>query len=147
MSLSKEDAKLLAPVARKLYALRNGILADAVRKAGCPCKIIFGLNLPQLNSISAEIEADAKMTEAMWSDRDSREMRLLALCAWHESMRPATLAEALKLAEDVQSAEEADMLAFRVLKYLPFASALADALEEHDKPLLRYLARSLRRHL
>lgn len=147
MSLSKEDALKLAPVSRQLYALRNGILADAVRKAGCPCKIIFGLNIAQLNAIATGLDADAELTRIMWSDRDSREMRLLALCSWPEQMRPASLDESLELAAGIQSAEEADMLCFRVLKYLPFAAELAYKLEQTDSQLMRYLSRSLRRHL
>ena len=35
-------------IKRRFFAMRNGIVADTIRKAGLQDKMIFGLNLPQI---------------------------------------------------------------------------------------------------
>ena len=49
------DFNPLQNIKRRFFALRNGVIADTLRRAGSPFKIIFGLNLPQLAEIAAEL--------------------------------------------------------------------------------------------
>ena len=42
-------------IKRRFFAMRNGIVADTIRKAGFDYRMIFGLNLPQLKDIAAEL--------------------------------------------------------------------------------------------
>lgn len=63
---------------RRLYAMRNGIVADSMRHAGCPYRLIFGLNLPQLTEIAAVTGKSAEMAESLWNDSDLRESALIA---------------------------------------------------------------------
>ena len=39
---------------RRFFAMRNGLLADQMRRAGSNFRIIFGLNIIQLNEIAAD---------------------------------------------------------------------------------------------
>lgn len=65
-------------IKRRFYAMRNGIIADTLRKAGLGYKIIFGLNLPQITEIASGLTADADLAEELWADRRTRESMLLA---------------------------------------------------------------------
>ena len=63
---------------RRLYAMRNRIVADTLRRAGCPFKIIFGLNLPQLVDIANDTPKSVELAEQMWFDTVKRENMLIA---------------------------------------------------------------------
>ncbi len=134
-------------IKQQFYAFRNGILAEQLRSAGVPAKIIFGLNIPQITRIAHQTKNSTELTLALWTDKTVRESRLLAICLMPASLMPSSIEDALRLADDVCSPEEADMLAFKVLKHLPFASQLPAVIERREQPLSRYLALSLRRHL
>ena len=41
-------------IKRRFFAMRNGIIADTLRKAGLDYRMIFGLNLPQVVEIAGE---------------------------------------------------------------------------------------------
>ena len=42
-------------IKRRFFAMRNGIIADTLRKAGLDYRMIFGLNLPQITDIAADL--------------------------------------------------------------------------------------------
>ncbi len=137
-------------IRKEFYALRNGMIADTLRKGGLEQKYIFGLQLPQIKDIAErfrpESEAEAASTaRTLWSDRQCREARLLAC----HLMPPALLSkeETLQWGEDVATREEADILAFRLLRYVPHAGVVAEILEDSDNPLKRYTATAIRRFL
>ena len=54
MDLSQNDPRFsdFQNVKRRFFALRNGIIADTLRRAGDPHTIIFGLTLPQLREVA-----------------------------------------------------------------------------------------------
>ncbi len=140
---------MLKDIKHRFTAYRNGIIADTLRKAGYPHKVIFGLQLPQLKQIADEVrercagdetpaERSAQIAEALWQDADVRESRLLATYL----MDPRTLSpeECLRLAEEARTQEEADMLAFRVLRHRADAPRLLPRLPESTrKALSRFL--------
>lgn len=104
-------------------AYRNGIVADTLRAAGMDCyNIIFGLNVPQLAHVAGTQLKIMELAETLWEDRKVRESRLLAAYLFP----PDEIDEeyAMKLLNDVQTQEEADMLAFRLLRLLPFLTTL-----------------------
>lgn len=121
---------------RSLYAMRNGVVADNLRKAGCPYRLIFGVNLPQINDIAARTGKSAEMAEALWRDTDLRESALMAPMLY--PVEELTLEHARRLADNVRWAEDADILCFKLLKYAPFALALSKELCEADRVLTRY---------
>lgn len=122
-------------IRQKFYALRNGLLADTLRKGGISHEIIFGLNVPQLSEIAREVKASSSAEDAetmnllalgreLWADRKSRESRLLA--CWLIPAGEISGEEAMEMMKDVMTREEADILAFRLLRYHPQAREIAE---------------------
>lgn len=132
-------------VKHQFMTYRNGIVADALRKAGMPYNIIFGLQIPQLGAIARQCAPDHQLALQLWADKGVRESRLLA--AW--LFDPSLLGEddALALATSVQTREEADILCFRLLRRLPCAPELALRLAADDNEKARYCGEALTRNL
>ena len=139
-----------AAIRKEFYAFRNGMIADTLRKGGLEQKYIFGLQLPQIKDIAIRFKPDnedesAALSRLLWSDKECREARLLAC----HLMPPAlmTKEEALEWAEGILTREEADILAFRLLRHLPYGSELANYLEGDESELKKYTATAIRRFL
>lgn len=136
----------LQEIKKEFFALRNGVTASQLKMAGAtPCPQVFGLNIPQISGIARRVGPDPEMAVMLWADRGVRESRLLALYIMGLLDAPAKN-EALTLAADVQSPEEADVLAFKVLKRVYNPASLLPPIEEME-PFGNYLSVSLRRHL
>lgn len=121
---------------RSLYAMRNGAVADSIRKAGCPYRLIFGVNLPQLNEIAGRFGPSAELAEALWADTSLRESALLAPMLFPAA--DLTIEKARELAAAVRWSEDADILCFKLLRNTDFAPQLAAELAAADAPLQRY---------
>ncbi|MDE6010532.1 MAG: hypothetical protein K2F87_03665 [Muribaculaceae bacterium] len=135
----------LQAIKHSFMAYRNGIVADTLRKAGAPYGVIFGLQLPQLGDIARSQIPSADLARELWNDRNVRESRLLA--AWLFPVGDLEYDEALGMATDVLTREEADILAFRLLRRLPYAPQLAETLLNASGTLPRYAGEALRRNL
>lgn len=137
----------IAAIKRDFMAYRNGIVADTLRKAGMPYSLIFGLQLPQLSAIArSNGMPDRELARGLWQDRNVRESRLLA--CWLFDAEKTDIEQALELARDIRTREEGDILAFRLLRRLPFAEDLARQLgAEPEDSLPYYCATALRRNL
>lgn len=131
-------------IKQTFFAFRNGMLADTLRNMGYPYRMIFGLNVPQLASIARDLGENTALADQLWSDRDVRESRLLACYLFPKDISKE---KAMELVKDVQTTEEADMLCFRLLKHLPFASEIVEETAGSDSDLVRYLSKMLLRHL
>lgn len=134
----------LSEIKKEFFSLRNGMIADTLRKAGMPYKMIFGLNVPQLAEIARRLVPSEPLAESLWRDREVRESRLLATYLFPPEQM--SLQKALQLAADIRTPEEGDMLAFRIFKRLPFAQQLLEAMEA-DAEIPASAAKSLRNHL
>ena len=131
-------------IKRSFFVFRNGVVADTLRKAGMPHKIIFGLQIPQIADIARGLAPSMSLAKELWDDSDVRESRLLA-----KYLFPAyeiTEEMALELMRSVRTPEESDMLSFRLLKRLPFASEL-QAKADSDPAVPSFASVSLLRHL
>lgn len=124
---------------------RNGIVADALRKAGMPYNIIFGLQLPQLTQIARSFNPDLSLAKELWKDKNVRESRLLACYLFPKDEVTEELA--LELAESVRTFEEADILCFRLLRYFPFAQQLASRLISSEHRNVAYCGEALIRNI
>lgn len=125
----------LREVKQQFFALRNGLLADMLRKQGVSAhKLIFGLNVPQLKAIAAEAGTDAELAAALWADADCRESRLLA-----PMLTPPGPA-AFDMMPQVRSVEEADLLCHSLLRHCPGATEAAQTVAASPQPLARYCA-------
>ncbi len=138
MMVSLQDIK------KSFYTFRNGIIADTLRKAGMPYKVIFGLQIPQIAAIARELQPSMELADALWEDKEVRESRILATYLYPRE--EVTEKKALELLLSVITPEEGDMLAFRLLKHLPFVAGLADKIE-NDPQIPAYAVASLKRHL
>lgn len=139
-----------ASIRKEFYAYRNGLLADTLRKGGLEQKYIFGLQLPQIKEIASGYRSekpgeDAALARRLWEDRGCREARLLAC----HLMPPTEMdrEESLRWAEDCTTREEADILAFRLLRYIPDSREIATRLEKSESQLHQYTAVAIRRFL
>lgn len=129
------------------FTYRNGMIADTLRKAGMDYKIIFGLNVPQLSDISRRINEDReKLAEELWNDSEVRESRLLA--CWLFNPENVSEERAMEMMHSVKTREEADILAFKLLRYLPFAKSLISERDtDSDNTLYGYAVEALKRNL
>ena len=112
-------------IKRRFYAMRNGLLADQLRRAGSPYKIIFGLNVPQLKEIAAEFSGDAELLAFLRADVRCRESRLIAPML--ADAAALTAADAASWLASVESVEEADILSHSLLRRHPDAAAIASS--------------------
>lgn len=127
-------------IKQQFFAYRNGMLADTLRKAGDPHKMIFGLNLPQIIQIAAEIGKDKALATALWIDEPGcRESRLLA-----PMLMPAqkfTRDEAIEWCKCVECVEVADVLCHRLLRNTDYAYQLAQHLcFDSNEAMAHYVA-------
>lgn len=157
-------------------AFRNGIIADMLRNAGMPYKVIFGLQLPQLRQIAASINTAPpeetiqtsefapagaiELARALWADVDVRESRLLAPMLFPGAELEQEEAHGMLLG--VLTREEADILTFTLIRKLSYACELLRNLTEQSAmqvlneadssgkpftPLQIYAIEALRRNL
>lgn len=126
-------------VKRRFFAMRNGMLADTLRNAGCPYRIIFGLNLPQLREIADAFGYDEALAEELWRNDSTRESRLLAPMLVNPATFSPEHAEGW-IAELKSSAEEIDYLCHSLLRKTGYFTSLIEKYKGSDDAPLRYLA-------
>lgn len=141
------------------FACRNGVVADALRAAGDPHRYIMGCQLTDVASIVSQLSRNsqlsqlsrdsqqsqpsqdsffARLSRALWTDRDHRECRMAATMLYPPN--EFSQETALEWARGVETSEIADVLCHRLLRKLPFALELADQLLADETPLVRYTA-------
>lgn len=125
------------------FTYRNGAVADTLRRYGMPYKIIFGLDIPRIAEIARGLQPSLELAESLWADKDVRESRLLAIYLF--PLEEMTEDYCMRLASEVITQEEADMLAFRLLKRMPFANALLSRMQ--SDPTYGQAARALQAHI
>ena len=99
-------------IKKELRASMNGILSARMREAGMSYKLIFGVELPRLQSIAEEFPKDKELASHLWQ-QDIRETKLLAIML----MPPEdfTSEHANSWAETMKTAEEAQVMAMMLL--------------------------------
>lgn len=110
-------------IKQTLYAYRNGVVADSLRKSGDPHHIIFGLLLPQLSEIALQIGKDKDLATELWQQSSSRECRLLAPMLF--PTEELTLTSGKGMIAEAINKEEIDILCFKLLSRTPWAQDLA----------------------
>ncbi len=125
-------------VKRRFFAMRNGVVADTLRKGGSSFKIIFGLNLPQIADIAKETGTDTALGRKLWENRTTRESRLLAPMIMSPS--EFTSDEIMAMCSDIDDIELADVFCHRFLRHYPTALSIARRLSSSDRTLDRYIA-------
>ncbi|MBQ9466940.1 MAG: hypothetical protein IJU62_08180 [Muribaculaceae bacterium] len=137
--LSPSTAEQLQSLRQALFARRNGVVAQTLRQAGDPHRVITGCLLADIVDIARHTSHSRDAAESLWADVNHRECRLLApMLMPHDEFSQA---DALRWMNSVVSREEADVLCQRLLQHLSFASDLLDTCG--DNPLLPYLLKRL----
>lgn len=123
---------------RRFFAMRNGVIADCMRRAGSPYKIIFGLNLPQISEIAESTPHTREMAETLWQNRSTRESMLIApmLCPVTEFRD----ADASQWVMESPTDECTDVLCHKLLRHMPNAYELAVDMASSPESNLRYAA-------
>ena len=109
-------------IRQQFYTFRNGIIADTLRKAGYPHRIIFGLNLPQITDIARLIGLDASLARELWADTSCREAQLLAPMIMPSDAIGQN--DALKMIKECVCVETTDILCHKLLRRTSFAEPL-----------------------
>lgn len=125
-------------IKRSFFALRNGVIADTLRKAGSPYKIIFGLNLPQLTEIASREQKDAEIAGQLWQNTTTRESMMLAPMLYPAEQFTEEIAR--RWIESAVSTEAIDILCHRLLRFMPYAFELVRQYIDSDADLERYAA-------
>lgn len=126
-------------IKRRFFAMRNGIVADSLRRAGSPYRIIFGLNYPQIKEIAAEFAPHADiLAPALWNNVTTRESRITALLLYASlGIDDDRLRE---LIDGTDDSEVADTLAMTFLRSHPRRLELLDTLLSSESSMKHYLA-------
>lgn len=128
----------LPQIKKMFYALRNGVIADTLRKQGTPFRMIYGVNLPQLTEIASQITHDAATAEALWNDTSVRECMLLAPMVYPQEMYDESTA--MRWISQAPTQEVIDILCHKLLRHMDFAYGMAQGMTESDSDLMRYAA-------
>lgn len=110
-------------IKRRFFAMRNGIVADTIRKGGLPYKMVFGLNLPQIAEIAADITPSRELAEEFWADTRTRESLLLAPMIYPRD--ELSRERAAGMLREAPTTEAADILCHRLLRHQPYAMDIA----------------------
>ncbi len=131
-------------IKRRFFAMRNGIIADALRRGGSPFKIIFGLNLPQIKDIAAELGVRPDLAKWLWDNSSTRESMLLAPMLLDAAS--LTSDDASLMVTQSPSTEIIDSLCHSLIRHSPHAYLWGMKWAANDSPLLRYAAMRLLWH-
>lgn len=137
-------AELELDIKKELRASMNGILSARMREAGMPFKLIFGVELPRLQSIARDFPADAELANHLWN-QNIRETRLLAIMLMPAQDFTAEMSR--KWSETMVTAEEAQVLAMMLLSKAEQAKEICKAWLEEGKDLPATCACLCLRHL
>lgn len=119
---------------RRFFAMRNGVTADALRRAGQPFRVIFGLNLPQLREIAGEFGPDDDLARELWANRSTRESMLLAPML----IERAGFSDGIAWLSESPTPEVTDILCHSLLRHLPDAEKIAYEAAASSSPMTRY---------
>lgn len=125
-------------IKRQFFALRNGIIADILRKNGSPFRMIFGLNIPQIVETASQWKGNADFARRLWADTATRESMMSACVIM--PCEEMSLDEARRWITSSPCYETTDFLCHQVLRHLPEARILAEELITGSDPTLRYAA-------
>ncbi len=125
-------------VKRAFFTMRNGALADNMRRQGASYRIIFGVNLPQLAEIAKATPHDAVLAQLLWDNKTTRESQLLAPMIYPRE--EFAIATARCWVAEIPTAEVADILCHRLLRYVDYADAFAQELIKSENDMEKYAA-------
>ena len=136
--------ELIRDIKKELRAGMNGILSAKMREAGMPYKLIFGVELPRLQSIADVFPKNAELANQLWS-QNIRETKLLAIMLMPPDAFTPAVANAW--ADKIQTPEEAQVMAKYLLQKVGRAKDICIAWLQDEKPLPTICACLCLRHI
>ena len=106
----------------KFRLFMNGMVSQSMREKGMEYKLNFGIEYPRIKEIAAGYEPDHELAQALWKE-NIRECKILATMIMPVEKFEADLADLWM--EQTDNQELAEMLAFNLLQYAPYAPAVA----------------------
>ncbi len=125
-------------IKRRFFAMRNGAVAESLRRQGAPYRIIFGLNLPQLSEIARDFGPDADLAILLRDNTTTRESMLIA-----PMLYPAdslTAGQAYEWLADAPTTEVIDVACLKLIRHIPEPYEVISRLAGSEIPLHRYAA-------
>ena len=123
-------------IRQELFAFRNGVVAEQIRRTGDPHTIILGCLLPDIMQIAKQFTPSADLASALWMAKKHRECRMIATMLY-----PAEnfdIDTAIAWAHDVETTEIADILCLKLLRHATCATSLWKSLLLSDSELVQY---------
>lgn len=127
----------ITDIRKMLRATMNGVVSSSLRQQGLSYRMNFGVDQPRLIEIAQECTPSLELAQALWKT-DTRELRLLAPMLMPREDFDQELAQLW--IEQINFAEEAQVLVMHLLRHLPYASELAFQLVANDRGMLRLTA-------
>lgn len=123
---------------RRLFAMRNGALAENMRRQGAKYRIIFGVNLPQLIEIASETPKSVQLAQALWDNQTTRESMLIAPMLYPREK--FDIEDARKWIATVPTAEVCDIFCHKLLRYMNYALQIVSEIKDSENEMKRYTA-------
>lgn len=125
-----ETSELVKQIKRSFRLFMNGVTAASMRQKGLEYKVNWGVSQPDLRRMAMQYDKDSALAQALWNEKGVRECRLLATLIMPSDKMSEDMA--LQWANDITSAELAEMLAFNLFQYLPFGYTLVRQMLDKD---------------
>lgn len=117
-----EKSDILLDIKKELRASMNGILSAKMREAGAPYKLVFGVELPRLQSIAGEFPPSRQLAQQLWNE-NIRECKLLATMLMPPQEFLPEVAEIW--ADEIPTAEVAQVFVMHLLSKEPWCAVTA----------------------
>ena len=100
----------------------NGIAGKAMRDAGMPYHVIWGIELPRLRSIASQFQQDRRLAQQLWNE-NVRESRLLAILLTPKDQFLPQVADIW--AQEFKTTEEASLMSMELVYPQKWATSFA----------------------
>ena len=117
-----DTAEQLRHVKRSLHGMMNGPVSTSMREKGLNYKVIFGVELPRLQTFAEELPHTYELAAALWKE-NIRECRLLATMLMPKERMDEELATIW--VEQMRYVEEAECAVLHLFSHEPWASTVA----------------------
>lgn len=71
--------EIISDIKKELRSSMNGILSARMRESGTPYRLVFGVELPRLQTIASEFEPGRVLAQELWNQHTIRECQILAV--------------------------------------------------------------------
>lgn len=109
-------------IKKELRAAMNGILSARMREAGVPYKLVFGVELPRLQSIATEFQPSRTLAQQLWNE-NIRECKLLAAMLMPPQEFLPEIADIW--IDEIPTAEVAQVLCMQLISKEPWCATSA----------------------